>query len=389
MDTLNADNQHKRSFYLVLLTTFIGFCAFYAPQPLLPMFTQVFNIGSTASAWLLTLPFVCLAVGPVFIGSLLQTASAQKVLAIACFVLAIALFGFVLSSDYASALFFRAIQACMLPVIFTAAVTICSRSGPADQRQTRIAMYISATILGGFSGRLIGGFLGEFAGWQAPFILFGMLALLCTLFVWYFVYDITLKEKPLKPKAVIELIKRNDMRSGLAFVFATFFTFAGSLNVIPFRLVALDPDISTSRISLVYIGYSVGILIPIVVRWFIQRTGGEMPTLKIGYGLLLTGLLGLSIPSVNAMFVVFLILSMGMFTIHATSSGLLNNLHPDKASLVNGAYISNYYSAAAIGSLLPVWIVQYFSWSVFVVLQLCIALSALWHLIRLNQAVSR
>jgi len=376
----------RRSFRIVLITTFVGFCSFYAPQPLLPTFAQSFAVSSTASAWLLTLPFICLAVGPIVVGTFLQRASAQRVLAVACLALSIALIGFVFSSDFKSLLFFRALQSLMLPVIFTAAVTYCSRAGDSENRQARIAVYITATIVGGFTGRLIGGVMGDAYSWHAPFILFALLSCGCAMAIWFLVDHIALDEKPLKAKAVVQLVSRPDIYSGLGFVFITFFTFAGTLNVIPFRLVELEPDISSTRISLVYVGYSVGIFIPILMRWVITRIGGELPTLKLGYGFLMIGLFGLFIPSVNLMLIVFLVLSMGMFTIHATASGLLNKLYANNASLVNGAYISNYYSAAAVGSVFPVWVVYQFGWSVLVIVQLFIALSALWCLSNLKRA---
>jgi len=376
-----------RSFSIVLITTFVGFCSFYAPQPLLPTFAQHFDVSATASAWLLTLPFICLAIGPIVVGTFLQTASAQRVMTAGCLILSVALVGFVVSTEFEWLLFFRAMQSLMLPIIFTAAVTHCSRAGSPDNRQARIAFYITATIVGGFSGRIIGGFLGDAYGWQAPFIVFAVLSFSCGVAIWFWVEHIALDEKPLNVYAVFALIRRADMRSGLTFVFATFFTFAGTLNAIPFRLVELDPGISSTRISLVYIGYSVGILIPIAMQWMVRRMGGELPTLLLGYAFLLLGLIGLFIPSVNFMLVVFLVLSFGMFTIHATTAGLLNKLHADNASLVNGAYISNYYSAAAIGSVFPVWVVYQFGWTVFVAMQLCVAAVALWCWSNLKRAL--
>jgi len=276
----------------------------------------------------------------------------------------------------------------MLPVIFTAAVTYCSGAGESASRQSRIAVYITATIIGGFSGRLIGGFMGDIFSWQAPFILFGVMSCVCAFAIWYLAEPIAFDEKPLKMKAVIKMIQQPDIRLGLCFVFITFFTFSAALNVIPFRLVELEPGISSAKISLVYIGYSVGIFIPILVRWIVDHIGGEIPTMKLGLGLLMVGLFGLFIPSANLMLLVFLILSMGMFTIHATASGLLNKLHANNASLINGAYISNYYSAAAVGSVLPVWVVYQFGWTVFVATQLCIAASAFWCVLNLNKAIN-
>ena len=123
------------------------------------------------------------------------------------------------------------------------------------------------------------------------------------------------------------------------------------------------------------------------MRRVAELIGGEVPTLKLGFAFLFAGLAGLFIPSINLLLVVFLILSMGMFTIHATASGLLNKLHANNVSLVNGAYISNYYSAAAAGSVFPVWVMYQFGWSVFVVVQLCLALIALGCLPNLKKAI--
>lgn len=382
--TIGVGTGTGKSFRIVLIATFTGFCSFYGPQPLLPTFAAVFGVSATMSAWMLTLPFICLAVGPILVGTVLQHSSAQRVLAVACLILAIALFGFANSEDFKWLMTFRALQSLMFPVIFTSAVTYCSRAGDAESQQTRIAIYITATIVGGFSGRLISGFLGDALGWQAPFFLFAFLALVSAVAIWFAVANIPLDGNVLQLKSVFKLTQKTDIRAGLAFVFITFFTFAGTLNVIPFRLVSLDSTISSSVISLVYVGYAVGIFIPLVINSFIQRIGGEVRAIGIGFGLLLTGLAGLAIPSVSIMFVVFLILSAGMFTIHATVSGYLNKLNAENASLVNGAYISNYYSAAAIGSIIPVWVVNHFGWAPYVVAQFLFALTAARYLMRLN-----
>jgi len=384
-----AGQNIGQSFRIVLVATFVGFCAFYAPQPLLPTFATAFGVSATASAWLLTLPFFCLAIGPILVGSVLQHGGAQRVLAVALLILSLSLVGFSLATNFETLLFFRAIQALMLPIVFTASLTYCSRAGDAELKQNRIAIYISTTILGGFSGRLIGGFAGEEFGWQAPFTTFALCSFICSVVVWFFVVESPLEGKALRAIEVFRLVKRVDIRSGLAFVFTTFFTFSGTLNVIPFRLVELEPDIPASKISLVYIGYSVGIFIPLAVRWVVRRTGGEIPTLLIAFVLLFIGLVGLFIPSANLMLIVFLVLSMGMFAIHAVSSGLLNMLSPTNPSLINGAYISNYYAAAAVGSVIPVWVVSHLGWNAFVILQLLVALTALWHLHLLRRKSER
>lgn len=385
----NVMSTHSRSglgFPIVLSTTFVGFCSFYGPQPLLPVIADHFEISAALSAWLLTLPFLCLAVGPVVLGSYLQKARVRVVLVIAMLLLGLSLLGFSLTDSFGLLLVFRIVQSLMLPVIFTASMTYASRVEDAELRRRRVALYISVTILGGFIGRIISGFVGEAYGWQAPFKLFAIFSLISAAGVWIFVKDVPIKGAALRLKEIWSVLQSSSIRSGLAVVFTVFFTFAGTLNAMPFRLVSLQPDIPASIISMVYIGYAVGIFIPLLLGGLINKAGGEVRLIWYAYVLLLIGLAGLAIPNTAMMFVVCFVVSSGHFTIHAAVSGYLNNLHADNASLVNGAYISNYYTAAAIGSILPLWITDQLGWTVYVVLQFVFGLTAIWHIRKLAAA---
>ena len=385
---MSPTTEFGASFRIVLACAVMAFAAFYTPQPLLPLFAKEFNVGATQSTWLLTLPFLSLAASPIFIGGLLQTASARKVLSSAMLILSISLIGFALSDTYSQLLIFRGIQSLMFPVIFTACMTYASQAGDEGSRQKRIAVYISSTILGGFSGRILGGFGAENLGWPGPFVALSAVCCIAAMAIYFTVKDAPIVGQPLDAKGTLLLLKTPIVTYGLAIVFASFFTFVGALNALPFRLVELAPDMRSSVISLAYSGYAIGILIPLFLPRLIMRLGGEVATATLGLGVLLAGLLGFALPQASSLFLMCLLISIGMFVIHATASGFLNSLYTKHASLINGAYISNYYSAAAIGSIVPVWIVTQFGWSSFVLSQLIIAASGFWFLYKLKQSLS-
>ena len=67
-----------RSFRIVLATAFASFCAFYAPQPLLPFFAAEFDAALSTVALLLTVCFVALAIAPLGFGVVLQRFSTRS-----------------------------------------------------------------------------------------------------------------------------------------------------------------------------------------------------------------------------------------------------------------------------------------------------------------------
>jgi YNFM family putative membrane transporter len=351
----------------------------------MPAFSEQYAVTATHSAWLLTLPFLALAAGPILVGAVLQRANARVLLSASMGILGISLLGFSVADSFATILAFRVIQSLVLAVIFTACITYASRVADPTQRQRRVALYVSTSILGGFTGRLLSGFLADEYGLQVPFAFFGVLALVSAVCVSTMVKDIALQGQRLRLRDSLSVLKGKNIRTGLIIVFTTFFTFSGALTTIPFRLVDLDPNVNSSDIALVYSGYAIGIFIPVSIAWLVNRGMSEIGMLRIGATILLVGLCGMLIPNTTVLLFVFLLLAAGMFSIHATAAGLLNRLQPEHASIINGAYISNYYSAAAIASVVPLWIIQFVGWNTYVGITIVMVLSAFWHISALDK----
>jgi len=55
-----------------------------------------------------------------------------------------------------------------------------------------------------------------------------------------------------------------------------------------------------------------------------------------------------------------------MFTLHSVLSAFLNHLETERKGLINGLYVSAYYSGGALGSYFPGFIYQGVGWPAFI-----------------------
>lgn len=378
------------SFTLALLTTFVAFAALYAPQPLLPFFANEFGVTPTRVALLITVTLIGLAIAPLGIGVWLQRYSAQRLLVIATALLGILQLVFAAAPSFSILLAARIAQSLLYPAIFTAAVTYCSKQGEREALASRISLYVATTILGGLAGRLIGGYVSALTHWTTTFHLLGILLLLCSASLFFAARDIKLPttNTDTRGHAISAILTNRTFVAGYLIIFLVFFAFVALLNALPFRMVAIDPNVEASRISLLYLGYLVGIVIAVFIKPLTNMLGGEIRTLTLSITIFLTGIALYGVQNIAFMIGVGFLTSAGMFTVHTTLSSYLNSLKPESASIINGLYISIYYSAGALGSLLPVALYHSFGWTVFLCTLLLSSSLSLWPLFVLRRSIA-
>jgi len=365
-----------RSFRLVLLTTFATFSALYVPQPLLPLLGERFDATPARVALLMTVVFVPLAVAPLAYGAILRRFSAQRLLVGATALLGALQIAGAAAPSLSWLLVIRALGGFLFPAILTAAVTYCSGAGDAAAVSRRVATYVATTIVGGLAGRLIGGFSGDALGWRTTFVLVGLLLLACSALLSLAARDAPLASSRGNLAASLEILSTRRFAAGFALIFLAFFAFSGCLNALPFRLVELEPGLSARRISLVYLGYLVGVAIALNAERLARLVGGPVRVMGAALATFALGLALMWQANATALIATGFLISGGLFAVHATLSGHLNGLRPDEASLVNGLYIAIYYAAGAAGSVLPLALYQAYGWTVFLGTMLLIVLMA-------------
>ena len=313
----------------------------------------------------MTVVFVPLAIAPLAYGAILRRFSAQRLLVGASASLGALQIAFALAPSLGWLLAARALQGLLFPAILTAAVTYCSGAGASAAVPRRVATYVATTIVGGLGGRLIGGFLGDALGWRATFVLLGLGLLACSVLLRLVARDAPLPSARGNLAASFEILRRGEFAAGFTLIFLVFFAFSGCLNALPFRLVELEPGLPAWRISLVYLGYVIGVAIALNVGRLTRLAGGPVRVMGSALATFALGLALMWPAGAWALVATGFLISGGMFAVHATLSGYLNGLRPDESSLVNGLYIAIYYAAGAAGSVLPLALYQAGGWTVF------------------------
>jgi YNFM family putative membrane transporter len=228
-----------------------------------------------------------------------------------------------------------------------------------------MAIYIATTTLGGFSGRFFTGQLAALFSWRVPFFCLGASLAVVALLLRALPPDARPAFRKVPLAAIPEVLRKPGFFKiyGLAFCF--FFVFSAALNYLPFRLAHISGGYSASRTGAMYLGYLMGISSSLLSMRTVRLLGGEVRAIAAGVGVMFLALCLFAIPSQTALFFSLFVLCSGMFLSHSVAPGAINSCSGETKGLVNGLYLSSYYSGGALGAYLPGVIQAHFGWSAF------------------------
>jgi len=371
----------------IYFTTVVTFCSLYAAQPIQPLFQHEFHLTDFQAILFTTLMMAPLGVAPLFYGYLLESFSAKVMVRWALFLLGILEIFFSLAGDYLTLLSIRAIQGLMIPAILTSIMSYISYSSSKEKVQQAIAAYIAATILGGFLGRFLSGLCTDFFGWRFFFFILGLLLLLNCYLLKGMVRDAKMHYARPKLGEIIALLRAKEFFWLYTSIFCLFFVFAALMNFLPFELKRINPAFGETGIGILYLGYSMGIVVSLNTRRIINRFGNEADAIGAGILVFGAGILFFMIENYLVMFVTMFVFCAGLFTAHSLLSGFVNKLARQNKAIANGLYISFYYTGGTLGSVLPGLIFHRFGWHAFLLQLFSMVCLALFLTRRLKIAV--
>ena len=353
----------------IIFNTILALSVLYAPQPLLPVISNEFGVSREMAAALTTVTFIPLALAPLFYGYLLETISPIRVLKIAVPLLAVTELCFAGATSFSFLITIRLIQGLLIPAMLTSLMTYLSGRSSADSLQRTMAIYIAATIFGGFVGRAASGLIANLFGWQFSFLLLAVALSIGFFTLFYLPENKEIKTTRPQPRIILDVLRKPSFLPIFLSVFCLFFIFAAVMNFLPFRLTDLSDQANELRIGLMYTGYMMGIVTalgaPKIIIWFKSET----TTIRIGFICLGLTLFGLATESIPILFGMMFLFCGAMFLVHATASGLINQLAGSEyRGLTNGLYVAFYYAGGSIGSFAPGLIYSYFGWNGFLIL---------------------
>jgi MFS transporter, YNFM family, putative membrane transport protein len=337
----------------------------YATQPLQPLLAKQFDISIIKASQFTAIIMLFLAISPIFYGYILEKVCAKKMLSIASFVLLITNIFLGLADSYEMFLFFRFCEALVIPAILTALMSILANIDKVNIK-FNMSIYVASTVFGGLVGRIFSGFIATNFSYEFVFYSLSAALLLSLFLIRKLDYegDATI----VKPKLDDILIILKDRRFVLIYfiMFCMFFVFAGVLNVLPFRVKQISESFSEFQISLLYLGYGMGILVSLGSKKIIDFFKNEINTIIVAISFFLFIAIFLTNQDIIYLFILLFLFCIGMFTVHTVSTGLANSMKSSQKSLTSGMYLTFYYLGGATGSFIPSIIYEHYGWDIMI-----------------------
>lgn len=362
-----SDRALLRLQLVVFALVSAAFTNIYITQPVLPVLQQEFAVSSvvvsfTISAVVLgialsNLPFGVLAdrlpIRPLIVtGSLLVVAGG-----VIC----------IITDDIRVLIGGRFVQGLFVPALTTCLAAYLAKTLPVERLNVVMGYYVSATVVGGLGGRLLGGWLHPPLHWRyafvsaSVFLLVAMLLALRTL-----PPDQQLTRSPVKV-GFRELVQRRDLVLLFLCGAGGFAIFSSVFNFLPFRLSEALFGFSTEQITLMYLVYVMGIFMgPMAGR--IGNRIGSGRTLLLGAAVLGCALLCLLLASVWAIGIGLLLVCAGFFTVHAAAVGAINRKLSSGQGRANALYVLFYYVGGWVGITVAGFAYTHAGWNSVVLL---------------------
>ena len=344
-----ADSSYLRLQVIVFALVSASFTNIYITQPVLPVLRQEFATDMVLVSFTVSAVVLGMALSNLPFGFLADRLPIHPIILAGGLLVALSGFVCAVTKDLWLLIGARFVQGLFIPALTTCLAAYLAKTLPTERLNVVMGSYVSATVLGGMGGRLLGGWIHPPLHWRYAFVTASILILVAT-----FSALRGLPRTPVavgqqeKPISFFELLKRWEHLRLYFCAAGSFAIFSSVFNYLPFRLTAPPFRFSTELTTLVYLVYVIGIFMgPTAGR--ISNRFGSGNTLLLGSVILGGSLALVLIPSIVAVLLGLFGIYTGFFTIHAAAVGSLNRKLSKGQGRANALYVLFYYTGGWLG----------------------------------------
>jgi len=327
-----------------------AFTNVYITQPILPVLQAEFAVTPVQVSLTVSAVILGIVLANLFFGYLSDRVAIHPIILAGGVCVAAGGLVAALAHDFRIVVAARFFQGLFIPALTTSLAAWLARTLPRQGLSVVMGSYVSATVLGGLGGRLLGGWIHEPLNWRYAFFSASGLILATTLLALLVLPRAS--SKGVAPRTAgdgfLSLLKRKDLLLVYSCGAGGFLMFSPVFNFLPFRLAVAPFHFSTDLITMIYLVYVLGIFMGPLAGRLSSRFGGGN-ALMAGTGILGVAFALLLIPSVAAVIGGLLGVCAGFFTIHAVAVGLLNQKLSGGHGKANALYVLFYYAGGWLG----------------------------------------
>ena len=253
-----------------------AFVGFYATQPLLPLFASIFHASAVSVSLTVTAAAAGVAIAAPSAGAVADRLGRKRVIVLSAALVTFATLMAATSSGLPSLILWRFLLGVFTPGIFAITVAYIHEEWPAEVMGSATAAYVTGTVIGGFSGRVISGFVATHLGWRAVFLVLGAINALGTaaLIAWLPRERRFRRAKQVAPwKAALAHLRNSQLAATYAVGFCVLFSLVGTFTYITFYLAAPPFHLRPASLGSIFFVYLVGAVITPLSGKAIDRYG--------------------------------------------------------------------------------------------------------------------
>ena len=256
----------KKSFKLqiaVFALVAATFTNIYITQPVLPILQDEFGISPVQVSMTVSIVILGIILSNLFFGYLADILPIRPIIITGG--LCVAAGGLVASvtHDFRLMLAARMFQGLFIPALTTSLAAYLSKTLPGEKRNVVMGAYVSATVLGGLGGRLLGGWIHPPLHWRYAFVSASMLIIGAMVFACF----VLPRSGPVKrtfgkkEDGFCSFLVRKDLLLPIACGATGLLMFQPIFNFLPYRLAGAPFHFSTEMITLTYFVYALGVFL--------------------------------------------------------------------------------------------------------------------------------
>jgi YNFM family putative membrane transporter len=361
-----TDDSYVKLQIIVFALVSASFTNIYITQPVLPVLQNEFSADMVRVSFSVSAVILGIAVSNLPFGFLADRLPIHPLILTGGIFVAVGGLICVVTTNLWVLIGARFLQGIFIPSLTTCLAAYLAKTLPLERLNVVMGSYVSATVLGGLGGRLLGGWIHPPLHWRYAFVSASILILTATIIAFFGLPRTSVDAAQQKNSmGFSELMKRWELLRIYFCATGSFAVFSSVFNYLPFRLAGPPFNFSTELTTLLYLVYIVGIFMG-PVAGEISNHLGTGNTLLGSVGVLAVSLALILLPSIIMIIIGLLGICAGFFSVHAAAVGALNRKLTSGQGRANALYVLFYYMGGWFGITLSGFVYKHGGWNAMV-----------------------